>query len=61
LTLPPVALKKADALKSFIDNNEQSLKILFKNTAHLDDLKTLADLQRRVNAFADVTGQIPVV
>jgi hypothetical protein len=51
--------QKGGALKSFIDNNESSLKILFKNTAHLDDLKTLADLQRRVNAFADVTGQIP--
>ena len=51
--------QKGGALKSFIDNNEGSLKILFKNTAHLDDLKTLADLQRRVNAFADVTGQIP--
>jgi len=51
--------QKGGALKSFIDNNEASLKILFKNTAHLDDLKTLADLQRRVNAFADVTGQIP--
>jgi hypothetical protein len=52
--------QKGGALKSFIDNNESSLKILFKNTAHLDDLKTLADLQRRVNAFADVTGQIPI-
>jgi hypothetical protein len=52
--------QKGGALKSFIDNNEGSLKVLFKNTAHLDDLKTLADLQRRVNAFADVTGQIPV-
>jgi hypothetical protein len=51
--------QKGGALKSFIDNNEASLKVLFKNTAHLDDLKTLADLQRRVNAFADVTGQIP--
>lgn len=52
--------QKGGALKSFIDNNEASLKVLFKNTAHLDDLKTLADLQRRVNAFADVTGQIPI-
>ena len=52
--------QKGGALKSFIDNNEKSLNVLFKNTAHLDDLKTLADLQRRVNAFADVTGQIPV-
>jgi hypothetical protein len=51
--------QKGGALKSFIDNNEASLKVLFKNTAHLEDLKTLADLQRRVNAFADVTGQIP--
>ena len=52
--------QKGGALKSFIDNNEGSLKVLFKNTSHLEDLKTLADLQRRVNAFADVTGQIPV-
>lgn len=51
--------QKGGALKSFLDNNSGSLKVLFKNTAHLDDLKTLADLQRRVNAFADVTGQIP--
>lgn len=47
------------ALRSFLDNNEKSLSVLFKNTGHLNDLKTLADLQRRVNAFADVTGQIP--
>lgn len=48
------------ALKTFLDNNEKSLKVLFKDTQHLDDLKMLADMQRRVNAFADVTGQIPV-
>lgn len=47
------------ALKTFIDSNEKSLKVLFGSTGHLDDLKTLADLQRRVNAFANVTGQIP--
>jgi hypothetical protein len=47
------------ALKTFIDNNEKSLKVLFKDTQHLEDLKMLADLQRRVNAFADVTGQVP--
>jgi hypothetical protein len=52
--------QKGGALKSFIENNEQALKVLYKNTSHLDDLKTLADLQRRVNAFDDVTGQIPV-
>ena len=46
-------------LGSFLKNNEKSLGVLFKNTAHVNDLKTLADLQRRVNAFADVTGQIP--
>lgn len=48
------------ALKTFIDNNEKSLKVLFKDTEHLNNLKKLADVQRRVNAFADVTGQIPV-
>lgn len=47
------------ALRSFLDNNEKSLSVLFKGTSHLNDLKTLADLQRRVNAFSDVTGQIP--
>jgi hypothetical protein len=47
------------ALKTFLDNNEKSLKVLFNGTTHLQDLKTLADMQRRVNAFADVTGQIP--
>lgn len=47
------------ALASFLKTNEKSLNVLFKNTSHLNDLKTLADLQRRVNAFADVTGQIP--
>lgn len=47
------------ALKTFLDTNEKSLAVLFKNTRHLEDLKTLADLQRRVNAFAGVTGQIP--
>lgn len=47
------------ALKTFLDSNEKSLKVLFGGTQHLDDLKTLADLQRRVNAFANVTGQIP--
>ena len=46
-------------LKSFIDTNEKSLKVLFKNTKHFDDLKVLADMQRRVNAFANVTGQLP--
>jgi hypothetical protein len=51
---------KGGALKSFIDTNEKSLKVLYGGTGHLDDLKKLADLQRRVNAFADVTGQIPV-
>ena len=47
------------ALKGFLDQNEKSLKVLFEKTGHLEDLKMLADLQRRVNAFADVTGQIP--
>ncbi len=52
-------VQKGGALKSFIDNNEAALKILYKDTGHLNDLRMLADLDRRVNAFADVTGQIP--
>ena len=51
--------QKGGALKSFIDNNEAALKVLYKDTKHLDTLRMLADLDRRVNAFADVTGQIP--
>jgi hypothetical protein len=47
------------ALKTFIDNNEKSLRVLYKNSAHLDDLKKLAELQRRVYAMADVTGGLP--
>lgn len=52
--------QKGGALKSFIDNNEAALKVLYKDTGHLNDLKMAADLDRRVNALADVTGQIPV-
>ena len=48
------------ALKGFLDTNQKSLKVLYGDTQHLKDLNTLADLQRRVNAFADVTGQIPM-
>jgi hypothetical protein len=51
---------KGGSLKGFLDTNEKSLKVLFKDTGHFDDLRKLADLQRRVNAFADVTGQIPL-
>lgn len=46
------------ALQGFLDGNRKSLSILF-DKQHLTDLEHLADLQRRVNAFADVTGQMP--
>lgn len=46
------------ALQTFLDMNEKSLKVLF-DEKHLTDLRRLADLQRRVMAFADVTGQMP--
>ena len=48
------------ALKTFLEANDKSLRVLFKDTHHLENLNKLADMQRRVNAFADVTGQIPV-
>ena len=47
------------SLDNFLRSNERSLKVLFDGTNHLNDLKNLADLQNRVNAFAGVTGQIP--
>jgi len=52
-------VRAGGGLKGFIDTNQKSLKVLFTEQ-HLKDLNTLADLQRRVNAFADVTGQIPL-
>jgi hypothetical protein len=51
--------KSGGALKGFFDTNQKSLKVLFTEQ-HLKDLNILADLQRRVYAFADVTGQIPL-
>jgi len=51
---------KGGALSSFITNNKPALEVLFKNdTRHLENLKTMADLQRRVEAFSDITGQVP--
>jgi hypothetical protein len=52
-------VKKGAALQDFLQNNQKSLGVLFNNTKHIEDLKTLADLQRRVFAFSDVTGQVP--
>jgi len=52
------ATQRGGALDTFIRGNEPALKILFGDK-HLDDLKKLADLQKRVYAFSDVTGQIP--
>ena len=53
------AQKGGGDVSAFIRNNEKSLDVLFRNTKHLEDLRKLADLQRRVNAFSQVTGQIP--
>ena len=52
------ATQRGGALETFIRGNEPALKILFGDK-HLDDLKKLADLQKRVYAFSDITGQIP--
>ena len=46
------------ALSSFLTKNEKSLAVLFKDTKHLEDLKKLADVQRRINAFK-VVGDVP--
>jgi hypothetical protein len=50
---------KGGALEVFLRNNEKSLKVLYGGTGHYDNLLQLASMQRRVNAFADVTGQVP--
>ena len=50
---------KGGALEVFLRNNEKSLKVLYGGTGHYDNLVKLASMQRRVNAFADVTGQVP--
>ena len=54
------ASEKGGSLKSFIDTNEKALKVLFKDAGHLEDLKKLSELQRRVFAFSDVTGTMPL-
>jgi len=51
--------QKGASLRAFLQNNEKSLNILYKDTKHLNDLKMLADLQPRVYAFANATGQKP--
>lgn len=51
--------KSGGALKGFLDTNQKSLKVLF-DQQHLDYLNILADLQRRVYALSEVTGQMPV-
>ena len=50
---------KGGALETFLRNNEKSMKVLYGGTGHYDNLLQLANMQRRVNAFADVTGQVP--
>ena len=54
------ASEKGGSIKSFIDNNEKAMKVLFKDAGHLEDLKKLAEIQRRVFAFSDVTGRMPL-
>ncbi len=51
--------EEGGSLQNFLLGNEKALKVLFKDTKHFEDLKKLAEMQRRVNAFAGVTGQIP--
>lgn len=51
---------KGGALESFMRNNEKSMKVLFGGTDHYDNVMKLASLQRRINAFSDITGQVPV-
>ena len=46
------------ALSNFLTKNEKSLAVLFKDTKHLEDLKMLADIQRRINAF-NAVGDVP--
>jgi hypothetical protein len=50
---------KGGALSSFMDRNEKSLAVLYKNTKHLADLKKLAESQRRINAV-NVVGDVPL-
>jgi len=50
--------EKGGSLVRFIDQNEKSLRVLYKDTQHFDDLKMLADIDRRVNAMGDVTGRM---
>lgn len=51
---------KGGALEGFLRNNEKSMKVLFGGTDHYENMVKLANLQRRINAFSDITGQVPV-
>jgi len=51
---------KGGALEGFLRNNEKSMRVLFGGTEHFGNLQKLANIQRRVNAFSDITGQVPV-
>ena len=47
------------SLSNFLTRNEKALAVLYKNTKHLEDLKMMADVQRRINALK-VVGDIPL-
>jgi hypothetical protein len=51
--------KQGGLLKSFLDKNEKSLSVLFRDTEHMKSLKALADIQQRITTFAAATGQVP--
>lgn len=51
--------QKGGVLEDFITRNEKSLKVLFENTQHFEDLQKLASIQKRISMFADITGQVP--
>jgi len=53
-------MQKGGALEAFITNNKPALKVLYKNQPeHLANIEKLAEIQRRVYAFSDVTGRMP--
>lgn len=52
-------LQQGVSLSSVIEKNKPAMEVLFKDTKHLDNLRLLADYQKRVEAFADITGKPP--
>lgn len=51
--------RQGGALSGLLAKNGKSMEVLYgKDSAHLKDLRTLADIQRRATAYSEITGSL---